>query len=61
MALEPIGDIADVSLTESTISIDFSRAQMLARVGFPHGTVASESGVSDSVAQAYVRRAGRSR
>lgn len=59
MALEPIGDIADVSLTEITVTADPSTAQALARRGHPIGTVSSESGVSRSVAQTLVRRQSR--
>lgn len=62
MALEPIGDIADVSLTESTgATADKSTAQMLARRGHPTERVERESNVSRSVAQVYVRREGNSR
>jgi len=56
MALESIGDIADVSLTEQTVTKEPDRAQMLARVGHPTGTVQSESNISASVAQANIRR-----
>ena len=61
MTLESIGDIAEVNLTEQTKPADESRAQALARVGNPTETVTSESNVSASVAQAYVRRARESR
>lgn len=61
MTLEPIGDIANVSLTEQEVVADPSRAQMLARVGHPTGTVMSESKVSTSVAQANTRRQRRTR
>lgn len=56
MTLEPIGDIADVSLTEQAKVADFSRAQILARVGHPESTIKRESSVSASVAQMYERR-----
>jgi len=56
VTLESIGDIADVSLAEQTVAKEPDRAQMLARVGHPTGTVRTESGVSASVAQANVRR-----
>ena len=61
MTLEPIGDIATVSLTEQEAVADPNRAQMLARVGHPMGTVRTESNVSASVAQANTRRQRRTR
>lgn len=62
MALEPIGDIADVSLTEVTgTTANPSQAQMLARVGHPAARIANESGVSNSEAQYYTRREGKTR
>jgi len=61
MTLEPIGGIATVSLTEAEVVADPSRAQTLARVGHPTGTVKSESEVSASVAQANTRRQRRTR
>jgi len=60
MTLEPIGDIADVS-TEQTAPKEPDRAQMLARVGHPTGTVQSESNVSASVAQLNARRQDKTR
>ena len=56
MTLEPIGDIADVSLAEQTVAKKPDRAQMLARVGHPAGTIRRESSVSASVAQMNERR-----
>lgn len=62
MTIEPIGDIADISLTDNSGGANTqSQAQMLARVGHPTERVARESGVSDSDAQYYVRRNGDSR
>lgn len=61
MALEPIGDISDVSLTATTVTSDLSRAQMLARVGHPQGRIANDAGVSISEAQYLVRRIGKGR
>jgi len=61
MTLEPIGDIADVSLSEQVVQQDPNQAQMLARVGHPAGTIQSESSVSASQAQMLARREGLTR
>lgn len=42
-------------------SSNINQAQMLARVGHPAGTIESESGVTASVAQANMRRRGKTR
>jgi len=59
MAIESLGDIADVSLT--TGAADPSQAQMLARVGHSAGAIESESSVSASIAQANARRQSEER
>lgn len=60
MALEPIGDIADVSLTESQIVSDQHAAQSLSRraVRYPQRPTYIESSApaQPSEAQAYARR-----
>lgn len=60
MTIEPIGDIADVSLTSADPAADLSRAQMLAQAGHPPETIEREAGVSVSVAQALVLEHGNS-
>jgi len=61
VTLEPIGGIADVSLTEQVIQKFPSQAQMLARVGHPAARIEDESGVSASTGQMLARREGRTR
>lgn len=58
MVLEPIGDIADVSLgkTQPSGPSDNAEAQMLARRDWYAGVIEAESGVEPNVAQALGRR-----